>query len=144
MTFDIGCAGPDLGQAQKYGSLKPFLWYSCYFSAVFVLSYVGLFVSRSISASHILHQKMVHSIVRSPMSFFDLTPIGRIINRFSADIDTVDNVLPLTVEMWLDCVFAVVATLIVICYSTPIFLVTILPLAVVYFFVQVCITYMFK
>jgi ABC-type multidrug transport system fused ATPase/permease subunit len=44
------------------------------------------------------------------MSFFDLTPIGRIINRFSADIDTVDNVLPLTVEMWLDCVFAVVAT----------------------------------
>lgn len=104
--------------------------------AIFVLSYVGLFVSRSISASHLLHQKMVHSIVRSPMSFFDLTPIGRIINRFSADIDTVDNVLPLTVEMWLDCVFAVIATLIVICYSTPIFLVTILPLAVVYFFVQ--------
>ena len=109
-----------------------------------MLSYVGLFVSRSISASHILHQKMVHSIVRSPMSFFDLTQIGRIINRFSADIDTVDNVLPLTMEMWLDCVFAVIATLIVICYSTPIFLVMILPLAVVYFFVQVCITYMFK
>lgn len=104
--------------------------------AIFILSYVGVFVTRSISASRQLHSAMLHSIVRSPMTFFDTTPIGRVINRFSSDIDTIDNMLPLTIEMWLDCVFAVLSTLAVICYSTPVFSLVIVPLGILYFFIQ--------
>ncbi|KAF0311378.1 Multidrug resistance-associated protein 5 [Amphibalanus amphitrite] len=41
-----------------------------------------------------LHNKMIDSLVRCKMSFFDSTPSGRIINRLSKDMDTVDNRIP--------------------------------------------------
>lgn len=41
-----------------------------------------------------LHSGMLRAVMRSSMSFFDTTPIGRTLNRFSKDTDTVDSVLP--------------------------------------------------
>jgi ABC-type multidrug transport system fused ATPase/permease subunit len=34
-----------------------------------------------------IHKKMLNSIMLSPMAFFDVTPSGRILNRFSKDMD---------------------------------------------------------
>ncbi|KAK2169804.1 hypothetical protein NP493_1174g00006 [Ridgeia piscesae] len=70
------------------------------------------------------------------MSFFDTTPIGRIVNRFSKDVDTVDVNIPVTVQVWMSTSASVIATVIVISYSTPIFLSVVLPLGVLYYFVQ--------
>ena len=70
------------------------------------------------------------------MAFFDTTPLGRIVNRFSKDIDTVDSGLPMNIRMWLNCMFSVVATIVVICVSTPVFGTVIPPLGLLYFFVQ--------
>ena len=44
-------------------------------------------------ASKRLHQRLLHSVMRSPMSFFDTNPTGRIVNRFSADIDKIGKFL---------------------------------------------------
>ena len=41
-----------------------------------------------------LHKEMLEHILLSTMAFFDTTPIGRIINRFSKDIDEVDLMIP--------------------------------------------------
>lgn len=71
------------------------------------------------------------------MSFFDTTPLGRILNRFSKDVDTIDNVLPMSIRFWMLMFFNVVAVIVVISYSTPIFLSVVLPMAIIYYFIQV-------
>ena len=45
-------------------------------------------------ASKKLHDSFLFSLLRSPMSFFDTTPMGRILNRLSKDIERIDNDVP--------------------------------------------------
>jgi len=85
----------------------------------------------------LLHTSILKSGLRAPMSFFDSTPIGRIMNRFSKDIDVIDTQLPRSLHSWVVCALSVMATIAVICYSTPMFLVVILPMSIIYFLVQV-------
>ncbi len=54
-------------------------------------------------ASILIHQRLLHQVMRSPMSFFDTNPTGRIINRFSADIDTIDNSIPFNLIGFMWC-----------------------------------------
>ena len=53
-----------------------------------------LIYSSVLKASEILHNKMVMSVVKAPLFYFDKTPVGRILNRFSKDIGSMDDVLP--------------------------------------------------
>lgn len=41
-----------------------------------------------------LHDILLHNILRQPITFFDSTPIGRLLSRFSTDINIVDARLP--------------------------------------------------
>ncbi len=91
----------------------------------------------ALRATKILHYGLISNCLRSPMQFFDTTPSGRIMNRFSKDIDGIDTVIPRTVDMWVRCIAHVVGSIFVICYSTPLFLSAILPLGVFYYFIQV-------
>ncbi|KAK2178694.1 hypothetical protein NP493_533g01002 [Ridgeia piscesae] len=70
------------------------------------------------------------------MVFFETTPTGRILNRFSRDVETIDNTLPSLFRSWVNTTFTVISTIVVISYSTPIFLVMIVPLALLYYFIQ--------
>ncbi len=40
-----------------------------------------------------LHENMIHGLVRCPSSYFDTTPTGRLINKFSNDLGILDNTL---------------------------------------------------
>lgn len=88
-------------------------------------------------ASNILHKQLLNNILRAPMSFFDTTPIGRIVNRFAGDISTVDDTLPQSLRSWMMCFLAIISTLVMICMATPVFAVIIIPLAIIYVAVQV-------
>uniref|UniRef100_A0A3P9BA01 Canalicular multispecific organic anion transporter 2 n=1 Tax=Maylandia zebra TaxID=106582 RepID=A0A3P9BA01_9CICH len=90
----------------------------------------------NIGAAKKLHFNLLTNKFHTPQSFFDTTPIGRIINRFSKDIYVIDEALPSTVLMFLGTFFVSLSTILVIVSSTPIFAVVIVPLAVIYVFVQ--------
>ncbi|NXI65016.1 MRP3 protein, partial [Anseranas semipalmata] len=89
-----------------------------------------------INAARTLHTALLENKFRTPQSFYDTTPTGRIINRFSKDIYVVDEVIPPTILMFLGTFFTSLSTMIVIIASTPLFAVVIVPLAILYFFVQ--------
>uniref|UniRef100_A0A8C6SSY5 Uncharacterized protein n=1 Tax=Neogobius melanostomus TaxID=47308 RepID=A0A8C6SSY5_9GOBI len=95
-----------------------------------------LLANASVNASRILHSNLLRNILRVPMVFFDTTPTGRILNRFAKDIFTVDEAIPMSVRSWILCFLGVLGTLFVICLATPFFTIVIVPLAVVYYFVQ--------
>ncbi|XP_054654514.1 canalicular multispecific organic anion transporter 1 isoform X2 [Dunckerocampus dactyliophorus] len=95
-----------------------------------------LLANASVAASRILHSRLLNNMLRVPMLFFDTTPIGRVVNRFAKDIFTVDEAIPQSFRSWLLCLLGVLGTLFVICLATPFFTIVIIPLAVVYFFVQ--------
>ncbi|XP_066442933.1 ATP-binding cassette sub-family C member 3 [Eleutherodactylus coqui] len=89
-----------------------------------------------IGAARKLHTSLLDNKMHTPQSFYDTTPIGRIINRFSKDIYVIDEVIPPTILMFLSTFFTSISTMIVIVSSTPLFAVVIIPLAFIYFFVQ--------
>ncbi|XP_010599540.1 multidrug resistance-associated protein 1 isoform X1 [Loxodonta africana] len=89
-----------------------------------------------ILASRRLHLDLLHNVLRSPMSFFERTPSGNLVNRFSKELDTVDSMIPQVIKMFMGSLFSVVGACIIILLATPIAAVIIPPLGLIYFFVQ--------
>lgn len=54
-----------------------------------ILFKAGWSVSCNIKASQSIHDRLMYSVILAPCSWFDATPVGRIVNRFSKDISTV-------------------------------------------------------
>uniref|UniRef100_A0A7N8XUI2 ATP-binding cassette sub-family C member 5 n=1 Tax=Mastacembelus armatus TaxID=205130 RepID=A0A7N8XUI2_9TELE len=82
-----------------------------YYSAVYVVSMGAalllktmrglVFVKCTVKAASTLHDKLFRQLLLSPMQFFDTTPLGRILTRFSRDMDEVDVRLSMQAEMLL-------------------------------------------
>uniref|UniRef100_A0A8C8DWC3 Multidrug resistance-associated protein 1 n=1 Tax=Oryzias sinensis TaxID=183150 RepID=A0A8C8DWC3_9TELE len=89
-----------------------------------------------ILASRFLHQSMLFDVLRSPMSFFERTPSGNLVNRFAKEMDTIDSVIPMILKMFMGSLFNVVGSCIIILVATPMVALIIPFLGVLYFFVQ--------
>uniref|UniRef100_A0A671RE67 ATP-binding cassette sub-family C member 5 n=1 Tax=Sinocyclocheilus anshuiensis TaxID=1608454 RepID=A0A671RE67_9TELE len=90
------------------------------------------FTKVTLRASSKLHDTMFKRILGSPMSFFDTTPTGRLVNRFSKDQDEVDAVLPFNMENFLQFCLIVTFTLLTICVVFPYLLIAVAVLAVIF------------
>jgi ABC-type multidrug transport system fused ATPase/permease subunit len=84
-------------------------------------------LSVGLSAGSGMHDQLLISLLRAPVAFFDVTPIGRLLARFSRDLQTVDVALPSAVQTLGSTTFAVVSALAVVCANSPTFALT-LPL----------------
>jgi len=84
-----------------------------------------------------LHAGLLRNVLRSPMSFFDTTPVGRIVSRFSNDVARIDNEIIYQFKDSLISVAVVTCNAVIICTGTPHFLFILVPMTVLYFFVQV-------
>ncbi|XP_078076757.1 ATP-binding cassette sub-family C member 8 isoform X3 [Mustelus asterias] len=83
-----------------------------------------------------LHKSLLNKVILAPMRFFETTPLGNILNRFSADTNIIDQHIPATLECLSRSTLLCVSALAVISYVTPVFLIALVPLAVAYYFIQ--------
>jgi len=74
-------------------------------------------------ASQTLHDRMTKAVLRAKIAFFDTQPLGRIMNRFSADTGTADDLLPLTLFEFLRYGFMVLGTVLFTVIALPFVLV---------------------
>ncbi|ODQ81978.1 hypothetical protein BABINDRAFT_170555 [Babjeviella inositovora NRRL Y-12698] len=89
-----------------------------------------------LQASKVLHEGMLAAVIRSPMSFFETTPIGRVMNRFTSDVNQADNGLPRVFDMVISTSVEIVIAFIAITYILPLFGVFIVLMLVFYVYYQ--------
>ncbi|KAM5138247.1 ATP-binding cassette sub-family C member 8 [Mantella aurantiaca] len=83
-----------------------------------------------------LHNSLLNAIILAPMRFFETTPLGSILNRFSADFNTIDQHIPTTLECLSRSTLLCISALAVISYVTPIFVISLVPLVITCYFIQ--------
>jgi ATP-binding cassette subfamily C (CFTR/MRP) protein 4 len=81
-----------------------------------------------IKASQVLHDQMAEAVLRAKMEFFDTNPLGRIMNRFSADVGSNDDLLPPTLVDFFTLAFILVGTILMAVVNLPFTLVALPPL----------------
>lgn len=105
-------------------------------NTVFTALRAFLFAYGTICAATAIHRRLLDQVVKATVSFFDTTPLGRILNRFSSDLYSVDDSLPFILNILLANIFGLLGMLVVISYGLPWVLVPLLPLAVLYYRIQ--------
>jgi ATP-binding cassette, subfamily C (CFTR/MRP), member 1 len=91
----------------------------------------------TIYSSKELHNRLFNSIMHGKLAFFESTPLGRILNRFSKDIEAVEVQLPLAYRDIFYTIFETLTIVILISIATPWFIVPLAPLTILYIFIQV-------
>ena len=106
--------------------------------SVFGLGLRGIFLAmHRLKASKKLHDGLTNAVLKAPVAFFDVTPIGRVLNRFAADMDKIDLELTQTVSQGINTTFQVLGALGAILIATKgAFIVPLIPLSYGYFLVQ--------
>ncbi|KAI8613164.1 ABC transporter type 1, transmembrane domain-containing protein [Chytriomyces sp. MP71] len=99
-----------------------------YISVYAGLSLLGLLVSvltrlwvlyGGLMASRALHVKLANAIFGAPMRFFEKTPVGRLLNRFTKDIATIDNECMDSLDSFFRLIIQMGTTIVLILYVAP-------------------------
>ncbi|OQR88268.1 ATP-binding Cassette (ABC) Superfamily, partial [Achlya hypogyna] len=93
-------------------------------------------VAAGLAASHSTFAAVLRRILQAPMSFFDTTPLGRVINRLSKDVYVIDEAIPLSVNNVVGTAMAVVSTVVILLLAMPAFALCLGPLGYVYLVTQ--------
>ena len=97
----------------------------------------GLFwLQRGVESGRNIHNAMLKSVLTAPIRFFDSTPIGRVLQRFSRDIESVDVYLQWTFESAVNCFLQVIVALVLICSILPVAIIVFVPMLVFFYFLQ--------
>ncbi|KAJ1651659.1 hypothetical protein GGF38_005534, partial [Coemansia sp. RSA 25] len=106
-------------------------------SSVFAYSQsIILWSACAVRCGRATHRNMLAAVLRSPISFFDTTPLGRVLQRFSKDQTSVDEVIPRTFGAWLQNLVSIMFSLAVIVASMPAFGLMIIPTVLFFFYLK--------
>lgn len=99
--------------------------------AVMCLARAAMILVKAVSSSQNIHQKMLWSVIRASLpNFFDRVPIGRLLNRFSKDLNQVDVVIPPLLGSAMVAAYFLLGDMVVCIFAGSYF---VLPLIIVFF-----------
>ena len=114
-----------------YGPLA--LYAGATFLSVTIMYIRGLvLVAASVRASKRVHNAALWRVLRSPLSWLDTTPNGRIINRFQSDQQKLDLMLPASVGNVLGAAAAMLGAVAVVCVTAPVAVLLLPPVGILY------------
>ncbi|XP_017530904.3 ATP-binding cassette sub-family C member 10 isoform X2 [Manis javanica] len=95
-----------------------------------------LFAAGTLRAAATLHRRLLCRVLMAPVTFFDSTPTGRVLNRFSSDVACVDDSLPFILNILLANAAGLLGLLAVLGSGLPWLFLLLPPLSVIYYRVQ--------
>ncbi|NXL40961.1 MRP7 protein, partial [Podilymbus podiceps] len=105
-------------------------------NSIFTILRAFLFAYGTIRAATVIHNRLLQRVLKATVTFFDTTPTGRILNRFSSDLYCVDDSLPFILNVFLANMYGLLGMLVIITYGLPWIGLVLLPLAALYFSIQ--------
>ncbi|XP_063184853.1 ATP-binding cassette sub-family C member 10 isoform X4 [Chroicocephalus ridibundus] len=105
-------------------------------NSLFTILRAFLFAFGTIRAATVIHNRLLQRALKATVTFFDTTPTGRILNRFSSDLYCVDDSLPFILNIFLANMYGLLGMLVIITYGLPWIGLVLLPLAALYFSIQ--------
>lgn len=97
-------------------------------AALLILLRSAILTSGVLRAAHEIHDDAIRSVFAAPISFFDTTPLGRVINRFSSDLQKVDVQIAGQMTQLFQNFFSLIGNVAVLALSSKYVLVSLLPL----------------
>ncbi len=109
-----------------------------YLVCIFILCLLSYFrtlyiLSRGLQAGADCHRALLRGVLRAPLGFFESNPVGRILNRFSRDLETLELSLPRSLLDAGQCLIETIAVSFIIALVAPITLVLFAPVVLLYF-----------
>lgn len=96
---------------------------------------MGFMFYGSLHASKTMYSNLLKRILGAKMRFFDSTPSGRIMNRLSKDMQSIDTQTSEIIAIFWSCVLSCVAVLFVVVYTTPAFMFALVWIIIMYWVV---------
>jgi ATP-binding cassette subfamily C (CFTR/MRP) protein 1 len=125
----------DLALENKYYRLTVYAFFG------FIYSFIGFlknlcFISIFIKATKLFHDKLLTSVLTGDLKFFESTPTGRIVNRFSKDLEATEDNIPNSIKSLIDCITSLLKMVFIISISTPLFIIALIPITIAYLLIQ--------
>jgi ATP-binding cassette, subfamily C (CFTR/MRP), member 1 len=96
----------------------------------------AVYSQQSTKASLRCHEMLLRRILSATLLFFEVTPSGRILNRFSSDLEGLDMLLPTYAQDFLQIVFSSLGAVVAIGIFLPWFLLALVPVILVFWVTQ--------
>lgn len=123
-------------------------WIETPLSSVYVYGVIGVgalvlhlannlqWLERGIQAGRLMQEKMLRSLMRAQIRFFDSTPVGRILQRFSRDVESVDIHLQGAFDSMIHILIEIFLCLTLIVVMVPVSALFIAPILFIYYWMQ--------
>jgi len=109
----------------------------CFAMVVMAFFRAWFFMGFAVRSSRRIHNSLVEKLAEVPVSYFDTTPTGHVLNHFSKDFDSLDSLLPQNMLDFLQDIITLLGVVVVVIWSTPPSAVAVVPVLLGFYTVRV-------